>query len=39
MSTRIRSATVAPVGRRVPIGYVIVDGVRSSAVTLKEGET
>jgi hypothetical protein len=40
MPARNRAAAIAPTGRGAPIGYVfVIDGVRSSSVALKEGET
>jgi hypothetical protein len=40
MPVRSRAAIPAPIGRGAHIGYVFtVDGVRSSSVLLKEGET
>ena len=40
MPDRSRSATIAPMGRSVPVGYVrISDGVRFASVLLKEEET
>lgn len=40
MRSRSRAATLAPVGRSVPVGFVIIsDGVRTASVLLKEEET
>lgn len=40
MRSRSRARAVAPMGRIVPVGFVIVsDGVRFSSVLLKEEET